>query len=323
MVEGGFLLDSVSDRFEVLHRRYHLFAKDLPCRFNQWLKLAPAQKRVFATLESVCSELFPDQLSIVSADFPQRWMLPVACVALKHHVVGMRHIELSACGKALRVLDEDQLPRRPYHAKEPDLLRASLADALSAATRTAELEVRVAELECKLKCPVYGGPIRTPEDDQHPRKKRAGMPLTDTERTLVYLTECRAEALDALLALRRTHRKGRRQSQRLEEAHAEISRLKEENESLRQRRCPDLSPPQAYLLPKRVLSLAGYWNLQPNELLSVTPTLTTAVEQRGGSVIRREGMHTCFLAYDQAMLIDVAVETMARCLPHCKRRLTD
>ena len=55
----SMLLDAIGDRFEVLLRRYDLFAQETPARFERWL--AGAQK--LSTLESVCLDLFPDLLT--------------------------------------------------------------------------------------------------------------------------------------------------------------------------------------------------------------------------------------------------------------------
>ena len=322
-----FLLDAVSERFEILYRRYFTFKKDIPAKFQQWLKSAPTQKRVFATLESICAELFPDHLSIDVAEIPQRWMLPVACVALKHHVMDMgTRIELSACGRALRVLhnDNEDILFKPYHTKDPDILRASLLDAISAASRAAELEVKVAEMECKFKVKKYCNPeIRI---NKKQRTKAYTMEQNSSpEQVLNYLSECRAETLDALVALRKVYSKSRRQNGRLDAANEQISRLKEENEILRQKRCTESSTTshQSYVLPKRVLSLAGYWNLPPNDLLNITQFLIDNIERRGGAVIRRDGMHVCFSSQEQELLIEAAIEVMTEKMPDFPRRMDD
>ena len=75
------------------------------------------------------------------------------------------------------------------------------------------------------------------------------------------------------------------------------------------------------VLPKRVLSLAGFWNLAPNDLLTVTPALVRAVEQRGGKVVRRDGVQVCFETHERALLIEAAIEAMTECLPTHRRRL--
>ena len=313
-----FLLDAVSDRFEVVLRRYQLFARDVPCRFQQWLKAAPSQKRVFASLDSICTELFPDLLSIVSIDFPQRWMLPVACVALKHHVTAtmIDSVELSECGRALRVVDGFKSKKEYHTLADNTVLRSSLTDAICAASRTAALEVKVAEMECRSRglLPANNRGIEC--------KKRKLTGLEPVENTFTYLSECRAEALDALTALRKTRHKSKRQTEKLEAANAEISRLKEELAMRKQ----ELSQQQqtivvTYILPKRALSLAGFWNLSPNDLLCATPALIQAVERLGGMVIRRDGMQACFSSQDRALLVDAAVEIMATLLPNYTRRI--
>ena len=101
----------------------------------------------------------------------------------------------------------------------------------------------------------------------------------------------------------------------------EISRLKERLTSLqRQKPVSAALLTTSFLLPKRALSLAGFWNLEPNDLLHVTPALIEAVERRGGTVVRREGLQPCFTASERALVVDVAVQAMADHLPHYRRR---
>ena len=316
-----FGLDVVSDRFDVLLRRYHLFVRDIPGKFQHWLNTAPAQKRVFSTLEAVCTDLFPDMMSIASADFPQRWMLSVACVALKHHVSTLRNVELSECGKGLRVLVDDGDPplkcKKEADKLDNTVLRASLQDSICAAGRAAALEVKVAELGCRSK----GWLSSSIPDDKPCRKRKQPLPDPVVENVFAYLSECRAEALDALVALRKTHRSARRHSEKLSAAHAEIGRLRGELERLQKQKAETQPPaPVSTVLPKRVLSLAGFWNLAPNDLLSVTPALVQSVEQRGGAVVRRDGVQVCFEAHGRDLLIEAAVATMAEHLPQYKRR---
>ena len=324
-----FALDVVSDRFEVLLRRYQLFVRDIPGKFQQWLNTAPSQKRVFSTLESVCTEMFPDLMSIASVDFPHRWMLSVACVALKHHVSQVWRVELSDCGRALRVIDHEQESALVKPKKEVcdgkdaiSLLRASLHDSICAASRTAALEVKVAELECRAKGLITSS---TYSEELLCRKRKHPSVLDPVaENVFAYLSECRAEALDALIALRKTHRNARRHSEKLSAAHAEIGRLRAEIDTLhkqKQQAEPPTPIPISTVLPKRVLSLAGFWNLAPNDLLTVTPALVRAVEQRGGRIVRRDGVQVCFETHERALLIEAAIEAMAEFLPKYRRRL--
>lgn len=320
-----FTLDIVSDRFEVLLRRYHLFLREMPIKFQQWLSIAPTQKRVFSTLDSICTEMFPDLMSIPSADFPHRWTLPVACVALKHYVSTshlVHAVEISECGRALRVVDE--VPKKeqiaPLESKDVSLLRSSLYDSICAASRTAALEVKVAELECRHK-----GLLRNEGEVFCKKRKHTGKD-NPAENVFAYLSECRAEALDALVALRKTSRSERRHADKLSAANAEIARLRGENEALlKQRRSTETTndpPPTAsVLLPKRVLSLAGYWNLSPNDLLLITPILVNSVQARGGTVVRRDGMHVCFSKHERELLVEAAIQAMAETLPQYQRRL--
>ena len=308
-----FLLEAVSDRFEVLLQRYHVFRREIPSRFGEWLTRAmSSQKKGFNPLESVCAEMFPDLKHGDSNGGD--WLMPVSCVALKHCTKRFKGVELSACGGAVRV--SESATCEP--SAEPEDGRDTPSVQFLAA-RNAALEVRVAELERELR----GSGVA---ETRPARRKRCGQtlqPLPDTmEHTLAYLSERRAEALDAYLALNRAG-STRRTDERLAEANAEIARLRLEVESLRRRQSvlrEEARPQSTVILPKRALSMAGFWNLLPNDLLSITPALIEAVEQRGGTVIRREGMHVCFSSADAALVIDAAVDVMGRLLPHYCRR---
>jgi hypothetical protein len=282
----SMLLDAIGDRFEVLLRRYDLFVLETPARFEKWLADAPK----FSALETVCIELFPDLLA--TDDAPRRWMLAVSMVALKHHVGQLNGVELSVCGQALRVLADEPAETTVPVAIAPAVL-------IKALSYTSALEVKVAELEYRLH-------KQTPA--QTAQTKRSSPCLPDTpEQTVAFLCERRAEALDALIALRRT--RGRKNEKLSEEATVKSEAPVK----------PSLEP----ILPKRALSLAGYWNIMPNDLLAVTPALIEAIEEKGGTVIRREGMHVCFTLKERDLVTSVALEVMDRMMPHYKRREED
>ena len=114
--------------------------------------------------------------------------------------------------------------------------------------------------------------------------------------------------------------------QREAEANAEISRLRLELAILRAEGCPGYLAMELQrkegspILPKRALTLAGYWNVSSNDILTVTPALVAAVEARGGSVLRRDGMHLCFHGRDRSVVIEAALEVMPQELPQYRRR---
>jgi hypothetical protein len=115
--------------------------------------------------------------------------------------------------------------------------------------------------------------------------------------------------------------------QREAAANAEISRLKLELAILRAEGCPGYLAQErkreagSPILPKRALTLAGYWNVLSNDILAVTPALVAAVEAKGGSVLRREGMHLCFHAKDRHIVMEAALELMPSMFPHYRRRV--
>jgi len=161
-----------------------------------------------------------------------------------------------------------------------------------AASNTA-LETRVSDLECK-----------QPPNHDEPRKRkhdRAGSePQTVSKRTA--------------------------SRQREAAANAEIGRLKLELAILRAEGCPGYLAMERRreegfpVLPKRALTLAGYWNVLSNDILAITPVLVAAVEAKGGSVLRRDGMHLCFRGRDRALVIETVLELMPRELPQYRRR---
>jgi hypothetical protein len=114
--------------------------------------------------------------------------------------------------------------------------------------------------------------------------------------------------------------------QREAAANAEIARLKAELATLRAEGCPGHLAQErkreegCAILPRRALSLAGFWNIAPNDLLAVTPALVAAVEARGGTAIRREGMQVCFRGKERRLVVESALEVMAQKLPQYQRR---
>jgi hypothetical protein len=114
--------------------------------------------------------------------------------------------------------------------------------------------------------------------------------------------------------------------QREAAANAEIARLKAELATLRAEGCPGHLAQErkreegCAILPRRALSLAGFWNVAPNDLLAVTPALVAAVEARGGTAIRREGMQVCFRGKERRLVVESALEVMAQKLPQYQRR---
>jgi hypothetical protein len=106
-------------------------------------------------------------------------------------------------------------------------------------------------------------------------------------------------------------------------ANAEISRLKQELAALKAGGCLAQERRReggGSILPRRALTLAGFWNVLPNDLLEVTPALIEAVEAKGGSVVRREGLQTCFRGKEQRLVVDAVLEVMALRLPQYQRR---
>jgi hypothetical protein len=114
--------------------------------------------------------------------------------------------------------------------------------------------------------------------------------------------------------------------QREAAANAEISRLKLELATLRAEGCPGYLALErkreegSPILPKRALTLAGYWNVLSNDILAITPLLVAAVEARGGSVLRREGKHLCFHSKDRRLVMEAVLDIMPQTFPQYRRR---
>ena len=151
-------LEAVCDRFEILLHRYSLFTAELPSRFKAWISAASESKQIFSTLESVCIEMFPQQLP------PGRdgWILSAAMLALRHFIVQCKGVELSECGKGLRIFGELVPP--PVVRPAPPVNGMLLVQTLS---RNAVLQARVLELECRLD--------RRPKKGLD-RRRRSGIP---------------------------------------------------------------------------------------------------------------------------------------------------
>ena len=117
--------------------------------------------------------------------------------------------------------------------------------------------------------------------------------------------------------------------QREAAANAEISRLKQELATLKAEGCSGyLAQEKARegggsILPRRALTLSGFWNVLPNDLLEVTPILIEAVQAKGGSVIRREGLQTCFRGNDRRLVVEAVLEVMALRFPQYQRRVEE
>jgi hypothetical protein len=114
--------------------------------------------------------------------------------------------------------------------------------------------------------------------------------------------------------------------QREAAANAEISRLKMELATLRAEGCPGYLARErkreegSPILPKRALTLAGYWNVLSNDILTVTPLLVAAVEAKGGAVVKREGKHLCFHGKDRQLVMEAVLDIMPQRFPHYQRR---
>ena len=164
---------------------------------------------------------------------------------------------------------------------------------LQPTSQNAVLEARVLELECKLSI----------------KKRKKATAAPNGAPPLVDGKSKRAAAKQREMA-----------------ANAEISRLKLELATLKAEGCPGYLAQErkrvegCSILPKRALSLAGYWNVLPNDLLHITPVLIAAVEARGGSVIRREGLQTCFRGKQRQLVMDAVLEIMPVKLPQYQRR---
>ena len=201
---------------------------------------------------------------------------------------------------------------------------AELASRLAA--RNAVLESRVLELEAQLRS--GGGPspssVRKRKRDRSSEAAVAGPPPPSACSP----RGCHPPSSSAEPTIPPPPTISRRAAarQREEAANAEISRLRAELGTLRAEGCPGHLAQERrreegpLLLPRRALTLAGFWNVLPNDLLEVTPALIAAVEARGGTVLRRDGMQTCFRIKERKLVTRAVCEVMAARLPQYHRR---
>jgi hypothetical protein len=81
--------------------------------------------------------------------------------------------------------------------------------------------------------------------------------------------------------------------------------------------------PDHPIVPRRALKIAGFWDVQHNDILLVTPHLVKRFESvvGEGKIIRPKNnmMQVCFPAKDRKVLIDVVVEVMTEFLPQYAR----
>ena len=264
-----------SDHFDVMLHRFNAFMSCMPCAIDAWLSGHRDDEVIVTTIDSVCFSLFRDVIHSDEAE--SKWKLDVCRCAVRTYLSRARGVEMTS---NLTV----RIPLKEFtHPASIDPLPLPDIDYMS---RVAVLETRLLELECDL-----GGSTKA---------RKVSLPSTPAS-VCAYLMEKRAQAITALASLKTYKRK--------RELHAtgSNSRVLKADES------PILEP--APILPKRAFSLAGYWNIEHNDLLAMTPVLVDEVESRGGRVIRRKGMNVCFSAQDKNIVKEAAAEVVSGMRP--------
>ena len=311
------MLQSVATRFDILRQRYERFMCIAGEGYNAWVDAVKAEKAEEGTSSSQEVSVTLECLTKAVMKFPRQedepkeeenWSFTIACMAMRRfietHVPSAR---ISACGKAVWFEDIQHITA----ASEPKHPQPPHQDIAYLSMRNAVLEVRVLELESQLKGTMTHSAwtIPTSETDIH-----------------AFLMEKRCEAEDALQKLkeeRQRHREERRaqgKQARKGAAEDEIARLHAEIELLRASmvrtgaKAPteDLTP----ILPRRALTMAGFRNMLPNDVLTITPIMVEAFEREVGPAIHQPNVHVCFPAKDKDCLLKIVARLMEIHLPH-------
>ena len=234
---------------------------------------------------------------------------------------------LSVCGKAVWIEDIQHIIIAPQQARQQQ--QPQQRDTYIS-MRNAVLEVRVLELESKLK-----GAKTTTTTTPPPTRSTWTIPTSETD-VHAFLMEKRYEAEDAFHKLKSalqntsTEEHNRQREERRTQgkqarrggaaAEDEIARLQAEIELMRASmvrtgvKAPteDLAP----ILPRRALTMAGFRNMQPNDILTITPLLVDAFEREIGPALHQPGVHVCFPAKDREKLLKIVTGLMETHLPH-------
>ena len=333
-------IDSIASRFDILQQRYERFISAAAAEgggYNAWVDSVKAaeqeesddKKKASITLECLTKAvLFPKEEEEI-----ENWTFTIACMAMRKFLeVYVPSARMSVCGKALWIEDVQHIataetPPRPTTAtaSPPRGGDAYLA------MRNAVLEVRVLELESKLK----GAKTTTTPASSGSTTTTWTIPTSEAD-VHAFLMEKRYEAEDAIHRLKSTlqnasteEHKRQREERRAQGKQArragaaaedEIARLQAEIELMRSSlvrtgvKAPteDLAP----ILPRRALTMAGFRNMQPNDVLTITPLLVDEFELEVGPALHQPGVHVCFPAKDRDKLLKIVTRMMGIHLPH-------
>ena len=324
------IMNDLATRFWVLQRKYIECLGKAPVLLRSWLE-GHSVNSLDVPLETLATCLFYFDAKV---DIPVLWLQTIACCALRDQLCCIPGVYINQSSVTFSNIPATlgmqwQLYSELSVATQLPETEAMLRE------RNAALAVRVLELETKLE-----------NEFQFKMPKTSTPPPLVAVDTLAFLLGKRFDAEDAITLLRRvqlefvgrkrlldsacsdmlrTHAEQRRADAKhsrlsLALATEEISRLSVMVEKLRYRSTNKLSLVDIYpIVPRRALVLAGFWDVEPNDLLRVTPHLVARFERDGGGVIRQSNLQVCFPAKDQAMLINVVVEVMAEHLPQYAR----
>ena len=310
-------MDALASRFWVMQQRYIECMARVPDLLRTWLS-GQTVSCVEVSLECLVGLLFGDGVDT--------WLEMVASSALMDQLSCLPYVRI---GSSVMFNDIPAVLSIPWPIHSQVCVSARLPECVA---KNSILEVRVLELESKL---MATGLL--------PRGSRTALPAPVD--AVSFFLEKRFEAEDSIMLLHRmqtefigrkraldadcadmvaqqTERlcaEGKKARLALALASEEISRLRAEVDSLRSPMYPPKNNSKVDnipIVPRRALVLAGFWNLAPNDILSITPHLVTRFEGVSGSkAIQHANFQVCFPAKDRAVLIRVVVEVMAERLP--------
>ncbi len=316
-------MDALASRFWVMQHRYVEFLARVSDLLRTWL-MSQSVVSVEVSLECLTGFLFGESVDL--------WLKMVACCAVRDQLSCIPYVIIGS-SVVFNDIPATLSVRWPLYSQMCVTTRLP-----ETAVRNSILEVRVLELETKLMA-----------DGLLPKGPKTTPPVSTATDATAFLLEKRFEAEDSIMLLRRMQAElvGRKRAmdagcadlaaQHMERRQAdakqarlalalaseEISRLREQVSSLRSAMHPrkkartiDDQP----IVPRRALVLAGFWNVAPNDILSITPHLVNRFESVSGcKAVQHAKLQVCFPAKDKAVLIRVVADVMAEHLPHYSR----
>ena len=345
-------MNELSLRFGVLQQKFVEFSERVHELLRRWL-VYQKEFVVEVSINCLSEYLFNLQgVPVNHSDAPLNWVKTIAHFALKDQLSCLPLLQIVKAGSSVIFLNIPGLLAIEWPIYSRTSLVIQTSDEVDELRRrNSVLEVRVLELESRLSS-VFPRSLRSVRSTS---LSSASFSVEDTRN---FLLEKRLEAEDSIHLLRRvqgefsgrkrvldmmledqerrhveTRRSDAKKSRAgLVLATEEIMRLRAELEltklNLQQHQqttaasvvsahsAVDLKAP---IVPRRALVIAGFWDVSHNDVLFITPHLVARFEGMDGKIVKRKDSQVCFQVKDPQVLIDVAVEIMAKHLPQYQR----